>query len=256
MTVRIVHGANEDHLDFAGKTIGQLKRSLREVFNIPPEAVAYCCGDLASQQYLIEEGDTIEFVREQGVKGLGRLLSSNDLKSELSISDEQYNELLEQGLPIITLSNDEIRHPEFSVDKFLDEFSKQQSTSIQVKRDILKEVKSTDKNKNASLLKKPDWDGAKLFVNGELIKRYKNPAIHQKKILNCFQEENWSEEIDDPFELQQIEKKCDQGMKSAELDDWMAKRRGAVAELNKMQKVILFTSLGDGRGVKWEWSID
>ncbi len=45
-------------------------------------------------------------------------------------------------------------------------------------------------------------------------------------------------------------------MKSAELDDWMAKRRGAVAELNKMQKVILFTSLGDGRGVKWEWSID
>jgi len=35
-------------------------------------------------------------------------------------------------------------------------------------------------------LKKPDWDGAKLFVNGELIKRYKNPAIHQKKFLIAF----------------------------------------------------------------------
>ncbi len=249
MAVRIVHGANEDHLDVEGWSIARLKKSLREVFNIPPEAVAYCCGDLASQHYLIEEGDTIEFVKLQGVKGLGRLLSPNDLKNELSLSDKQYDELLEQGLPIITLSSNEIRHPEFSVDKFLGELSKQGSKSIQ-------EVKSTNKNKNASILNKPNWDGAKLFVNGELIKRYKNPAIHQKKILNCFQEENWSEEIDDPFELRQIEKKCKQGMKTPVLDDWMAKRRGAVAELNKMQKVILFTSLGDGRGVKWEWSID
>jgi hypothetical protein len=67
--VRVVCGANEDRLPLAGKTIGKVKRSLREVFNISYFADALVNGRVAALDDKLAAGDNLEFDIQFGFKG-------------------------------------------------------------------------------------------------------------------------------------------------------------------------------------------
>lgn len=68
--VRVVHGANEGYFDLSGQTVGQTKKALRDVFNIPTEAEASIGGKQVGDDFILEAGQSLEFVKEAGVKGL------------------------------------------------------------------------------------------------------------------------------------------------------------------------------------------
>ncbi len=68
--VRVVHGANEQPFDnLEGKTVGMVRKSLREVFNIPNDAEALIGGKSVSDDFVLEGGMALEFIKEAGVKG-------------------------------------------------------------------------------------------------------------------------------------------------------------------------------------------
>ena len=68
--VRVVHGVNEQYFDnLEGKTVGSVKKSLREVFNIPGDAEALIEGKAVQDDFILEGGMNLEFVKEAGVKG-------------------------------------------------------------------------------------------------------------------------------------------------------------------------------------------
>lgn len=68
--VRVVHGANEQYFDnLEGKTVGMVRKSLREVFNIPGDAEALIGGKNVGDDFVLEGGQNLEFVKEAGVKG-------------------------------------------------------------------------------------------------------------------------------------------------------------------------------------------
>lgn len=68
--IRVVHGANEQYFDtLEGKTVGTVKKSLREVFNIPGDAEALIGGKQVGDDFILEPGMSLEFVKEAGVKG-------------------------------------------------------------------------------------------------------------------------------------------------------------------------------------------
>jgi hypothetical protein len=68
--VRVVHGANEQYFDnLEGKTVGMVRKSLREVFNIPGDADALISGKAVGDDFVLEGGMNLEFVKEAGVKG-------------------------------------------------------------------------------------------------------------------------------------------------------------------------------------------
>jgi hypothetical protein len=69
MSVRIVHGANEGRFDFSGKTVSQIRRYLRDAFNIPEDAQAFAGGAEVSGDHIVADGDTVEFVGSFGRKG-------------------------------------------------------------------------------------------------------------------------------------------------------------------------------------------
>ncbi|WP_339687105.1 hypothetical protein [Gimesia maris] len=249
MAVQIIHGSNLQSFDgIEGTTIAEIKTRLRDVLNLSPEVNAYCDGDLASVHYLVEDGDVIEFVRIQGSKGLGRLLTPEELVYELKISNEDYTYFLNLGLPIIKNSSGADCHSEIAVDDFFK--SLHEKSGLEEKNAVSQDGSISEISVSNKEL---EWDGRKISLNGKMICRYKNAAEHQAKILRSFQDNNWIHEISDPFELDEIEKKSAPGKKNAELIEWQAKRRAAIAELNKKQNIIKFTSSGHGFGVKWEW---
>lgn len=68
--VRVVHGVNEGYFDnLEGKTVGSVKKSLREVYNIPGDAEALVEGKAVQDDFILEGGQNLEFVKEAGVKG-------------------------------------------------------------------------------------------------------------------------------------------------------------------------------------------
>jgi len=67
--VRVIHGANQDYFDIQGKTVGSVKKSLKEVFNIPSEAQAIVSGQNVDNDFVLKAGDSLEFIKEAGVKG-------------------------------------------------------------------------------------------------------------------------------------------------------------------------------------------
>lgn len=91
----------------------------------------------------------------------------------------------------------------------------------------------------------PQWDPElrKLHLDGQLVKRFKWPALNQEAVLCAFQEEGWPTRIDDPLPPQ------------PEQD---SKRRLAdtIKCLNRKQtnELIHFCGDGTGEGVIWERS--
>lgn len=68
--VRVVHGANEQYFDsLEGKTVGQVRKSLRDAFNIPGDANALIAGKDVGDDFILEGGMNLEFAKEAGVKG-------------------------------------------------------------------------------------------------------------------------------------------------------------------------------------------
>ncbi len=66
--VRVVHGANHGYYDnLAGKTVGAVRKSLRNVFNIPGDALALVEGKQVGDDHVITANSSIEFLREAGV---------------------------------------------------------------------------------------------------------------------------------------------------------------------------------------------
>jgi hypothetical protein len=67
--VQVVHGPYSEGLPLGGRSIAEVKHSLRELFNIGYFAKAFLNGRLVTCQHVVHSGDTLEFVRAFGVKG-------------------------------------------------------------------------------------------------------------------------------------------------------------------------------------------
>jgi len=116
--VKVIHGANEGVFDLAGHTVVVVRASLEVPFNIPPDAAAFVNGEMVDERFVLVPDDTLEFVKQEGQKGLGDLLTPEDLMARWRISTEQYQELRHRGLPVFTFPDGMARHPEVTVDEW------------------------------------------------------------------------------------------------------------------------------------------
>jgi len=68
--VTVIHGANNQKFDnLAGSTVQDIRDTLRDVFNIPQDAQALVNGENVGPNYRLRAEDTLEFIRQAGVKG-------------------------------------------------------------------------------------------------------------------------------------------------------------------------------------------
>lgn len=89
---------------------------------------------MIDENYKLRPGDVLEFINPGGSKGLGKLLTAEDIKIQWNIDTQQYEELLVAGLPVIRFGNGDARHPEIAVDEFFREIA---STAIKPSPEIV-----------------------------------------------------------------------------------------------------------------------
>lgn len=65
----VYSGVNKNTLNLAGKTASQAAATCSELMNVDEEAVMKINGTEVNGDYVIQDGDMIEFVKEAGTKG-------------------------------------------------------------------------------------------------------------------------------------------------------------------------------------------
>lgn len=69
MATQIINGVNELSADLAGKTVNDVRAMLAQALNIAPEATPVVDGNQVDGNYVLENGDVLEFVKPSGTKG-------------------------------------------------------------------------------------------------------------------------------------------------------------------------------------------
>jgi hypothetical protein len=67
--VKVIHGANDGTFNLAGSKVQTVRASLVDAFNIPGDALAFVDGEQVEPNYILKESQTLEFVKQAGVKG-------------------------------------------------------------------------------------------------------------------------------------------------------------------------------------------
>ncbi len=115
LMVEIIHGPHQDSYPVAGWAVSKVRMALADVFNVPPGAEALVDGHPVMGDAILQAGGTLEFIRPSGSKALGELLAPRQLKERWGITDDEYRQLLGEGLPIDPVTG---RHPELAVDEW------------------------------------------------------------------------------------------------------------------------------------------
>lgn len=115
-SVSVIHGINEGVFDFEGLSIEVVQNQLTDAFNLRSCDVALVNGEEVEWTFILCAGDRLEFIQRIGQKGLGDLLAPDVLMSRWDISEEEYRELKNLGLPTVYFHNGTIRHPEVAID--------------------------------------------------------------------------------------------------------------------------------------------
>jgi len=82
--VRVVHGANEGYYPLVGKTVGDVRKGLKDTFNLPGDALAEIDGKTVGDDFILGAGQNLEFSKASGTKG-------NDLICEVVGDGDGFN---------------------------------------------------------------------------------------------------------------------------------------------------------------------
>jgi hypothetical protein len=90
--VKISYGVHNLEAAIAGKSVSEVRQSLKEPLNIDPRALALVNGRDVAASYILKQGDQLEFVRLAGEKGGDRVRSDSGMIHKLYRKNEPYFE--------------------------------------------------------------------------------------------------------------------------------------------------------------------
>ncbi|HEY4719997.1 MAG TPA: hypothetical protein VFF51_06920 [Candidatus Methylomirabilis sp.] len=68
-TVRVIYGVHSLDVNIAGRSVTEVRTTLRQALNIAPQAVAIVDGREILESHVLQPGEVLEFVRLAGEKG-------------------------------------------------------------------------------------------------------------------------------------------------------------------------------------------
>ncbi len=71
-TVKVIYGVHSLEVNIAGRTVEEVRNALKQALNIGPRAIAVVDGQEVMESYILQAGETLEFVRMAGEKGVRR----------------------------------------------------------------------------------------------------------------------------------------------------------------------------------------
>jgi hypothetical protein len=102
--------------DLVGKTVGEARQLLKAVMGLPDNVKAKVNEQSVEPIYRLAEGDVLSFYLESGQKGVGDVWTPQEFMEKFNLTTDGWEALIEEGLPIQSMPNDEICIIEDEVD--------------------------------------------------------------------------------------------------------------------------------------------
>lgn len=113
-----IHGPGEIKIP-GGTTVGRVRDAFAQVLNIPPDAEAIVNGHPVQQQYVVQDEDTLFFVRASGRKGADRFFTAGQLQEVYRLPPHLFSKLLPDLPPAYHDEEGTTFYLESMVDDFL-----------------------------------------------------------------------------------------------------------------------------------------
>jgi hypothetical protein len=81
--VKVSYGVHNLEAAIAGKSVSEVRQSLKEPLNIDPRALALVNSRDVAASYILKQGDQLEFVRLAGEKGGDRVCGDSGMIHKL-----------------------------------------------------------------------------------------------------------------------------------------------------------------------------
>ena len=94
--VKISYGVHNLEAAIAGKSVSEVRQSLKEPLNIDPRALALVNGRDVAASYILKQGDQLEFVRLAGEKGGDRVCGAAYTVSEAKAHNPRFGAKYDQ----------------------------------------------------------------------------------------------------------------------------------------------------------------
>lgn len=187
--VKVIHGSHDETFDnLVDMNVATVLASLKQIFNIADDAVASVNGVKVSMDHRLVTNDVLEFIKPFGQKGLGDLLTPEQILKRWDIDRKQYEKFISEGMPTEPLDDGSVRHFEYAVDEW------QRSR-------VSKHPGRTTKKPSSGVT--PRWDEItkRLYVGKDLIKNLVkcSSTYGQLRILKEFEAAGWPTFLQDPF---------------------------------------------------------
>lgn len=67
--ITVSYGVHSAMADAVGKTVAEVRTAVKEIMNLPDTAGAVIKGQRVPDSHVLQRGQTLEFIKEAGVKG-------------------------------------------------------------------------------------------------------------------------------------------------------------------------------------------
>lgn len=115
--VNVVYGAHDMDLPLAGFTVEEIQFSLRDVLNVGMDVPAYIDGKRVGDKGLsVQAGQRIEFCSDFGNKGIGKIYTKEEFMQAFRMSEADWSDWVEKGLPFDSMRDGTIVVNETEVD--------------------------------------------------------------------------------------------------------------------------------------------
>jgi excisionase family DNA binding protein len=117
--VRVTHGANDSFFPVVGKSVAAVRKGLATAFSIPTDAEAYINGSVVDPGYRLQAGDSVEFLRRWGRKGVGsQVWTEEQFCKFFQITPDTLHAWIGQGLQAKPCLDGSLRITETAADEF------------------------------------------------------------------------------------------------------------------------------------------
>ena len=104
--VKVIHGACDGSFNVAGSTVGAVRRSLKDAFNIPKDAITFVGGNQVEMSYRLQGGSCLEFCKQAGIKGKVEMLTQEQIHNEYVSIPKEILEAMFKSFPHDDINKD------------------------------------------------------------------------------------------------------------------------------------------------------
>lgn len=139
IVIQVTHGVSSNSFDVASRSVAYVRENLETLYSIPEDAVALLVGGgQVGEDRILKDGDELDFVVEDGRKGVGKVWTDAEMCKLFQVKPEDLDRWESEGCRVMRACDGTRRWTETAIDEFI------RGGSVECNEQVLKVLAGID----------------------------------------------------------------------------------------------------------------